>query len=477
VRDEIKTMNRASQSLIAVADDDPDFCAAMEHRLRQWSYRVVCAHDKTELLQTLSRECPDFLLLDVRFGEHDGVEILGQLRVRYPDLKVLVLTAFGTIDNAIAAIRLGAVDYLTKPVDLNRLRRVIGVSLGSPGLPKPCAPSAASPVSDMLSRPLLGESPPMRAVRALVERVARTDATVLILGESGTGKELVARAVHELSPRRRGPFVPLNVAAVPRDLVESTLFGHAKGAFTGADRAQTGCCEAAHGGTLFLDEIAEMEIGLQAKLLRFLQEHAFQRVGQSLPVSVDVRVVAATNRDPLVQIRRGQLREDLYYRLNVVPITLPPLRERREDIPLLAKHFFTRSSAQCGRPGVSCDAGALAEMMQYPWHGNVRELENVCMRMAILSAEPVVTAAEVRAELRNAEQFDPSRTTFDDRVAQKGAGGAAALTEHMRPIDRLEYDAIVKALERSGGNVREAANSLGLGHATIYRKLKKYGIS
>ena len=387
-----------------------------------------------------------------------------------------MLTAFGSIDNAIAAIRFGAIDYLTKPVDLNRLRAVID-HLSEPKQTR--SESEVVPSCDSgrsLTPTMVGESRVMHELRDLVERVALTNSTVLILGESGTGKELVARALHELSPRRAGPFVPLNVAALPRELVESTLFGHAKGAFTGADKKQFGCCETADGGTLFLDEIGEMEVGLQAKLLRFLQERSFHRVGESQPVSVNMRIVTATNRDPAEHVRRGLLREDLFYRLNVVPINIPPLRHRREDIPLLVRHFTHRLASRSGARNIAFSDGALDELMGYSWPGNVRELENIVERLLILSNGQSIEASEVVANLRRASgsTYESGASSVHQRDLapdDKAPSGSSLFS-----MDTIERQAIVKALASTNGNVREAAKLLQLGQATVYRKIKRYQI-
>jgi two-component system response regulator HydG len=454
-----QTTNPAS---ILVADDDPQFLRIIEHHIRGWGWRVECVLDKPALLRRLASGLPGLLLMDVRFGEHDGLEVLRQIRKMHADLKVVLLTAFGSIDNAVAAVRLGAVDYLTKPIDLARLRSVVEHVYDEPRTAS-AAPGRSTPATAGGARPILGESRAIRELRELTQRAAASDCTVLVLGESGTGKELVARALHEIGPRRAGPFVPLNVAALPRELVESTLFGHAKGAFTGAERMQSGCCEAADGGTLFLDEIGEMEVGLQAKLLRFLQERTFQRVGQSDLVRVDVRIVTATNRDPIEQVRRGLLREDLYYRLNVVPIVAPPLRDRREDVPILARCYIERFAARSGRPGASLSDSALAALTEQAGPGNVRELENFVERLAVLHPGPVVDEAAVRAELGKSLAA-PVRPTDPEPGA-------------LRPIDQVEYQAIADALATARGNVKEAAQQLGLGQATVYRKIKKYGIS
>jgi two-component system, NtrC family, response regulator HydG len=451
--------NNAGPASILVADDDPQFLGIIEHHIRGWGWRVESVLDKASLLRRLASGSPGLLLMDVRFGEHDGLEVLQQIRRQYTGLKVVLLTAFGSIENAVAAVRLGAVDYLTKPVDLARLRSVVEYAYDAK---TPAVPGPAPPGLNRIVRPILGESRSIRDLRALIERAAASDCTVLVLGESGTGKELIARALHELGPRCAGPFVPLNVAALPRELVESTLFGHAKGAFTGADRTQCGCCEAADGGTLFLDEIGEMEVGLQAKLLRFLQERTFQRVGQSELVRVDVRIVAATNRDPIEQVRRGMLREDLYYRLNVVPIVAPPLRDRPEDVPILARCFIERFAARTGRPGATLSDSALSALAEHNWPGNVRELENFVERLAVLHSGPVIDAADVNDALRKTSPA-PVRPTDSEPSS-------------LRPIDQMEYQAIAEALASARGNVKEAAQRLGLGQATVYRKIKKYGI-
>lgn len=451
---------------VLVADDDPQFLRLVEHYLRAWAHRVETVTDREQLLRKLAVERPGVLLLDVRFGEHDGVEVLRQVLAECPGLKVVMLTAFGSIDNATAAIKMGAIDYLTKPVDVNRLRDAVADALrsASPAV----MVNGATPATPRLTRPLLGESEAVKRLRDLIAKIAATDSTALILGESGTGKELVARALHELSPRRNGPFVALNVAALPRELVESTLFGHVKGAFTGADQMQRGCCEAADRGTLFLDEIGEMEIGLQAKLLRFLQERSFQRVGQTTPISVDVRIVAATNRNPLEQVRKGELREDLYYRLNVLPIVLPPLREHRDDVPLLAKHFLARFCARSGRGPLALLPAAEDELRRHDWPGNVRELENFIERLGVLSTGPTISPDEIRSQWQD---LPDNRPSFLAKAAPN-VRPAAPLTE----MERVERDAIVQALATAQGNVRIAAKSIGLGQATVYRKIKKYGI-
>ena len=463
-------MARLAKPLVLVADDDPDVLRLMENHLRAWDCRVSCAADKPQLLAALAEERPQLLLLDLRFGEHDGVELLPQLHADHPDLDVVLMTAHGSIDSAVAAMKRGAYDYLTKPPDLNRLRMILGHLEEKHGLSEQIKRlEQLVGANESLAR-LWGESAALRQVRELIATVGPTDATVLILGESGTGKELVARALHDLSPRRQGPFVPVNMAALPRELVESTLFGHEKGAFTGADQPQVGCCEAADRGSLFLDEIGEMDPGLQSKLLRFLQEHTLQRVGSSKPRRVDVRVIAATNRDLPAGVAAGRFREDLYYRLNVVPITVPPLRRHREDVALLAGGFLHRFALKYRKPMRGFTTEALDVLAAYDWPGNVRELENLVERLVILSTADVIGRGSLPEEVQGGERTltFPALAAATAEPPEPEAGP--------RTMDQLEKQAILDALGTTRGNVREAARLLGCGQATVYRKIKRYGI-
>ncbi len=460
-------MPKPESRTVLVADDDPQFLGVMDHHLRGWSYRVRTVADKGSLLEQLAENPPTVVLLDVRFGDHDGIEVLRQIQADYPSVRVVMLTAFGSIETGVSAMKLGAIDYLTKPVNLDRLRSVVADALDTVRSTAPATVHAPvpRPSAAAVPQPIIGESEPVGRLRNLIARAAATDSTVLILGESGTGKELVARALHDQSHRRDKPFIAINVAALPEELVESTLFGHAKGAFTGAEEMRHGCCEAAHGGTLFLDEIGEMDFGLQAKLLRFLQERTFQRVGETNPISVDVRVVAATNRNLLEEVQQGRFRGDLYYRLNVLLIVVTPLRDRQDDIPLLAKHFLARFADRCGRPTLELGPDACDALMRYDWPGNVRELENVVERIAILSPGPIVCASEIR---------------FDADMAFAGPAGLAEVSAadlELTEMERIEKAAISRALAEAGGVVREAASALGLAQSTVYRKVKRYGLT
>jgi DNA-binding NtrC family response regulator len=460
-------MARLAKPLVLVADDDPDVLRLMEQHLRAWDCRVVGVADKASLLAELACERPQLLLLDLRFGEHDGVELLPQLHADHPAMDVVLLTAHGSIDSAVTAMKRGAYDYLTKPPDLHRLRVILSHLEEKQVLNEQIKRlEQLVGASESLAR-LWGESGAIRQVRELIATVGPTDATVLILGESGTGKELVARALHEQSLRRQGPFVPVNMAALPRELVESTLFGHEKGAFTGADQSQVGCCEAADRGTLFLDEIGEMAQSLQSKLLRFLQEHTLQRVGSSKPRRVDVRVLAATNRDLLEAVQSGRFREDLYYRLNVVPIAVPPLRQHREDVALLAGRFLQRFALKYRKSVRGFTEDALEVLMRYDWPGNVRQLENLVERLVILATDGLIGSEALPREVRTSERT----LTFPKLAAAEPSPEAG-----LRPIEQLEKQAILDALSTTRGNVREAARLLGCGQATVYRKIKRYGI-
>jgi two-component system, NtrC family, response regulator HydG len=448
---------------ILLADDDVSVIRLLELRVQSWGYRTRSALHKGDLLCRLTEEVPRVLVLDLQFGLHHGLDVLRQVLDVYPRIQVLMLTSHGSIETAVQAMKLGARDFLTKPPDWARLRTLLDtITKETPqtvhthrALPK----AAQGPA-------LLGESPQMQTLRQQISEIARTGATVLLLGESGTGKELVARMLHEQSNRSAGPFVPVNMAALPRELSESVLFGHEKGAFSGADQQRNGCCEAADQGTLFLDEIGEMELCLQAKLLRFVQERTVQRVGSAVERPVNVRLVAATNRDLRERVAQGQFRQDLFYRLDVIPLRLPPLRERGTDVLTLTEHFLRSFAEQYQRPLMTLTPHAQAALLKYTWPGNVRELVNVVERLVILERGP-----EVRPE---ALPF----TLSSAQVPCSTAASGASETDKVAPVrmNDLERGAILDALRQHGGNVREAAKMLGIGQATVYRKIKLYGI-
>lgn len=460
-------MASAATIQILIADDDVAVLRVLAAQVREWGYQVLEAATKKDILDHLNREQPSLVLLDLHFGEHNGIELMQTLLQKHPELRVIVLTGYGTIDSAVAAIKLGAYDYLTKPPDLQRLRVILGHVAEELRLNRRIKSLEQVIDPDDSLGKIWGNSRPIALLRELIASVGPTDATVLILGESGTGKELVARALHEQSERRQEPFVAVNMAALPSGLVESTLFGHEKGAFTSADKVHIGCCEAADHGTLFLDEIGEMDLDIQAKLLRFLQERKVQRVGSNEPKAVDVRVLAATNRDLEERVRTRAFREDLFYRLNVVPLEVPALRERTGDIPLLASRFLQRAGLRLRKEMSGLTEAALELFSGYSWPGNVRQLENLVERLVILSRGGAIDRDDIPAEIRGSVAIP----RVADMPVEAPAEGS------LRRIDLMEKQAIVEALQRVSGNVREAAKILGLGQATVYRKIKRFGIA
>jgi DNA-binding NtrC family response regulator len=461
-------MGLSAAPLVVIADDDADLLAMLEFRLNEWGYAVRCAANRSQLREVLAETAADLLLLDLQFGQERGLDVLSDLLRERFSAPVIILTAHGTIESAVQAIKLGAQNYLTKPPDLPQLQIMVQQAVEH----HRCKHQLHS-VEELFEdhgntahRPMLGNSPKMQALREMIADAAPTNATVLILGESGTGKELVARAIHDLSQRTKGMFVPVNMAAVPANLAEALLFGHEKGSFTGADAQQQGWCELADNGTLFLDELGEMEVSLQAKMLRFLQERQIQRVGSNRGLSVDVRIVAATNQDPLKLIREGRLREDLYYRLNVLPIECPPLRERREDIPLLATYFMRRAAKAWGKRITAISPDVMTALQRYDWPGNVRELDNLLQRMVILCRGSHILAEQLPAE------FLILPSSSETQIADE-----PVIADGLKPMARMEKQAIQDALDSCEGNVVQAAQVLGIGQATIYRKIKRYGIS
>ncbi|WP_044558755.1 sigma-54 dependent transcriptional regulator [Azospirillum sp. B4] len=437
---------------VLIVDDDAALRDALGEVVADCGHTPRSAPSGEIALTMLAKDTVDAMILDLRMPGLDGLEVLRRVRARSASLPVTVLTAHASAANTIEAMRLGAFDHLTKPVSRAELTRVIqGMLALNQGGPIPGGKPAVQPEG------LLGVSEAMRAVQKTIGMLADSDTTVLITGETGTGKEVVARALHDHGKRAAQPFVAVNCAAIPSDLMESELFGHVKGAFTGATADRMGAFRQAAGGTLFLDEIGDMDLALQAKILRALQERAVTPIGGK-PLSVDVRVVAATHRDLRQQVREGGFREDLFYRLHVIPIHLPPLRERRADILPLAEAFL----AQAGHK--TLDADAAARLVAYSWPGNVRELRNVVERVAVLVRGAVVTASDI-------DFLSPSDSPTP-------AGGPAAPPEGDLPaaVARLETAMIRHALDRCAGNRTEAARLLGIQRTLLYAKMKRHGI-
>jgi DNA-binding NtrC family response regulator len=441
---------------ILVVDDEANARTALAELLREEGYVVETAADGFKALPKLEEFAPDLLLTDLRMPGMDGLELMRKARDLDPETVVVLMTAHGAVDSAVAAMRQGAADYLAKPVNLDELIIVLERELERRRLR-----AEAGQLRERLSEKhrissLIGTSPAMQEVFDTILQVAPSRASVLITGESGTGKELVAAALHEHSPRARGPFVKLHCAALAETLLESELFGHERGSFTGAVARRDGRFQQAHGGTLFLDEIGEISPAIQVKLLRFLQEHEFERVGGNQTIKVDVRVVAATNRDLLARVKQGLFREDLYYRLNVVSIEMPALRTRVSDIPLLATHFLARYAKENGKPITGFADAALERLTRYHWPGNVRELENAIERAVV-----VCRADKVRPE-------DLSSAIVPAQTAE-GAPPIPGTT-----LAELERYAILKTLEQTGGATSRAAEMLGISPRKIQYKLHEY---
>jgi Nif-specific regulatory protein len=414
----------------------------------------------------------------------DGMQLLRSLSADHPDVPVVMITAHGSVESAVEAVKLGAFDYVEKPFDQEQIRQVVSKALKTHALSRR-DPSPEQGGTRGRFR-LVGDSPAIRQVYAIIEKVANTPSTVLIMGESGTGKELIARALHENSSRHDGPFIKINCAAIPKTLMESELFGYEKGAFTGAVGAKPGRFELAHGGTLFLDEIGEIPVEMQVKLLRVLQESEFERVGGIKTIKVDVRLVTATNRDLAAELATGGFREDLYYRLNVVPIHLPPLRERHEDIPLLVSHFITKFNDRLRKEITHIEPAAVERLVSYNWPGNIRELENVIERTMLFCEGSVIRVANLPSELLDgaeeraaAAASPPSQPNLAavsiPTPTQSEAVGS--LKEAVKAeTERVERELIQRALDETGGNVTQAARRLKISRKSLQTKMKELGL-
>jgi DNA-binding NtrC family response regulator len=444
---------------ILVVDDEAGSRKGLRALLAREGYRVEEAADGLEALEKGRAFRPAVVIADLVMPNMDGLELLKALQDDLPFTTIIILTGQGTIETAVLAMKAGAYDYLTKPVDVTRLGLVLRKALERAGIAREVA-LLRRQVEGGEPPTLLGRSAAMKEVARQVELAAASAAPVLVLGESGTGKELVARTLHDLSPRAKGPFVGVNCAAIPETLLESEIFGHERGAFTGAAERRIGCFEMADGGTLLLDEVGEMHPAVQAKFLRVLEEGAFRRVGGKAEIRVDVRVVAATNKDPAAAIRDGALREDLFYRLNVFPIALPPLRDRPEDIPLLAEAFLRASAAKNGRPLRAISPEALRALQQYPWPGNVRELRNAIERAVILCRGETIDPAHLPEALR------------------RPAASPESAPQLTLPIGTTVEDAekalILQTLDFAGQNKTRAAEILGISLKTLHNKLNRY---
>jgi len=455
---------------VLVADDELNMRRVLEAMLRREGYDVVTAANGTEALGGMSANIHT-VITDLKMPGLDGMGLLKRLAIDYPDVPVVMITAHGSVENAVEAVKLGAFDYLEKPFEQEQIRQVVAKAISTYALSRKDA--RPEEPSERGRFRLVGQSPAIRQIYAVVEKVANTPSTVLISGESGTGKELIARALHENSNRHAGPFIKINCAAIPKTLMESELFGYDKGAFTGAVGAKPGRFELAHGGTLFLDEIGEIPIEMQVKLLRVLQESEFERVGGIKTIKVDVRLVTATNRDLLEEIGAGNFREDLFYRLNVVPIQIPPLRERREDIPLLADHFIAKFNERLKKQIVSISPEAVEQLVGYNWPGNIRELENLMERTILFCEGPEIGVSDLPPEIVGASAPAVSASGADEGTRP----AAGSLKEAVRAeTERVERELIQRALDATGGNVTQAARKLKISRKSLQTKMKELGL-
>jgi DNA-binding NtrC family response regulator len=445
---------------ILVADDDAAMREVLEMRLQEWGFSVLLAADGSEALQIAESKDPDMVLADLVMPQVSGLELLRRLKSDKRYRPVIMITAEGSVDVAVEAMKQGAEDFVTKPLDYPKLRAILEAARGEMELR-----GVSEKLNSQLDRgagfaDFIGNSKPMREVYDLIRSLSANDTSVIITGESGSGKELVAKTIHLQSSRARGPFIAINAAAIPENLMESEIFGHEKGSFTGAISTRAGCFELAHRGTLFLDEIAEMPLALQPKLLRILEDQSVRRLGGSQEIAVDVRVIAATNREPRSAVQSGKLREDLYYRLNVFTVCLPPLRERISDIPLLIQHFIRECSRKHNTqvPGVRQEATQL--LKSYAWPGNVRELRNVIERAVILARGGWIEPSHMPAYI----------TSVGDGLAAR-----IVLPLHAT-LAEAEREILMQTLRDSGNNKAEAARRLGVDVKTIRNKLKSYGL-
>ncbi len=452
-----------STSRILLVEDTLSLAVVYQQYLRQEGYEVVMADCGQQALEILQSQNVHLILLDLELPDMDGMTILRQVTEQQLPCAVVVITAHGSADIAVEAMRCGAFDFLTKPFDSKRLCATARNALQHQQLSSLVAHYKENFERNSFAG-FIGASMPMQAVYRIIESAAPSKATVFITGESGTGKEVCAEAIHKSSPRREHPFVALNCAAIPHDLMESEIFGHVKGSFTGAVGDRKGAASLADGGTLFLDEICEMDLDLQSKLLRFIQTGSFQKVGSGKMESVDVRFVCATNRDPLAEVKAGRFREDLYYRLHVIPLTLPPLRERGEDILLLARELLSRYAREEGRRFTDFSPEAVRLLLDYPWPGNVRELQNVIRNTVVLNDGERVEVTMLPPPLSNrgAIQMPPA----DNPIAVT----AEAQPQPVRPLWIVEKEAIEHAIRQCDGNIPKAAALLEISPSTIYRK-------
>jgi len=447
---------------VLIVDDERNMCELLETALRLRGFESVWFTSASAAWTALREAEVDVVLTDVRMPGTTGIELCQQIATELPELPVIVMTAFGSLETAVAALRAGAYDFVTKPVEMDLLAAALERAVKQRRLQRQVRQLAETVDHRAYFGEIIGDSPAMQRIYTQLAQLAATDTSVLVTGESGTGKELVARSIHRRSRRSAGPFVAVNCAAIPETLLESELFGHAKGAFTDARQERQGLFARAETGTLFLDEIGELPLAMQVKLLRALEERAVRPVGSDREVKIDVRVVSATNRDLEEAIRQQQFREDLYYRINVIQIELPPLRARGTDVLLLAQHFLTTFAENMGKQVHGLHESAAERLLSYPWPGNVRELRNVMERAAALTTNERITSDDLPEKIR--QHSAPKMVLHGDDPAA------------LLPLAEVERRYILHAVEATHGNRTQAAQVLGLDRKTLYRKLKQYGV-
>jgi two-component system response regulator AtoC len=473
---------------VLVVDDEPDVRALLNDLLTEEGYKVRTADTAAKAVAEIEKQLPDLVMMDVQLPDQDGIALLRQLKKEHSELEMIVMTAFGGSSTAIKAMEHGAYDYVTKPFEIDDLLATLKRVFEHADMSNEVATLRLELGKSAAERErIVGSSKPMLEVFKLIGKVASADATVLVTGESGTGKELIAEALHRASRRNPHPLVKVSCAALPESLLETELFGHEKGSFTGAMTMRKGRFETANKGTIFLDEIGEMTLGTQTKLLRIIQEREFERIGSNVPIKIDIRLIAATNRNLSEEVASGKFREDLYYRLNVIHIHMPPLRERKDDIPLLVEHFLAKFRHAPNSIPTSITEEALAKLVAYDWPGNVRELENAIERAVVLSRGNPITLEHLpfgdRREARDRARLSDRRSRLEDEAdaeladyegAQANGNGASGTLKDR--VAALEKQLIVDALERAGGDQAVAAEQLGLARRTFATKLKEHGL-
>jgi nitrogen regulation protein NR(I) len=458
---------------VLIVDDELNIRRVLAAMLAREGYEVTTAENGEQALAVLQKTPVHVVVTDLVMPRLGGMELLQRVGAEFPDVPVIMITAHGTVDSAVSALKAGAFDYITKPFEQEELKKVIAKATRAHDLER----QNVHPAGDGERPPLVGQSPAMRQVDEIVSKVADSPSTVLITGESGTGKELIARELHQRSSRRDKPLIKVNCAAIPKDLVESELFGYEKGAFTGAVGSKPGRFELADGGTLFLDELGEIPLEMQVKLLRALQESEFERVGGIKTIHVDVRLIAATNRDLKALIADGRFREDLYYRLAVVPISLPPLRERKGDIPLLVSHFIAKYDRRLGKKVEGVDDEAMQVLLGYAWPGNIRELENLMERSVLFADGRIIEGSSLPDALREKAAGAQTPIAAVGPLGAIAAPSGASMKEIVRQAQaELERELITRALEETGGNVTRAAKRLQISRKSLQVKMKELGL-